>query len=114
MRIKHIEAFLLWVTISLLLPFVISDILAVTKEVQAWPVRDPKDKSSPPKASRKGGWAVVSRSVSDASKQSSSALNFKVPAEFHREFKAYAALRGISMVELLQEGFRLIKGHPGG
>jgi hypothetical protein len=40
-------------------------------------------------------------------------MNFKVPAEFHREFKAYAALRGISMLELLQESFRLVKLHQG-
>jgi hypothetical protein len=37
------------------------------------------------------------------------ALNFKVPDAFHREFKAYAAMRGVSMLELLQEGFRLTK-----
>jgi len=36
-------------------------------------------------------------------------LNFKVSAEFHREFKTYAAQRGVSMLELLQEGFRLVK-----
>lgn len=40
-------------------------------------------------------------------------LNFKVPVEFHREFKSYAAQHGISMVELLQEGFRLIKKQDG-
>lgn len=36
-------------------------------------------------------------------------LNFRVSTEFHREFKTYAAQRGISMLELLQEGFRLVK-----
>jgi HicB family len=41
-------------------------------------------------------------------------LNFKVDPEFHREFKAYAASHGISMVELLREGFVLIKEHRGG
>lgn len=40
-------------------------------------------------------------------------LNFKVPAEFHREFKGYAAARGISMLELLTEGFRLVKERHG-
>jgi hypothetical protein len=40
-------------------------------------------------------------------------LNFKIAAEFHREFKGYAAARGISMVELLVEGFRLVKEHHG-
>jgi hypothetical protein len=41
-------------------------------------------------------------------------LNFKVDPEFHREFKAYAASHGISMVELLHEGFELVKAHRGG
>jgi hypothetical protein len=36
-------------------------------------------------------------------------LNFKVPEKFHREFKTYAAQHGVSMLELLQEGFRLVK-----
>lgn len=40
-------------------------------------------------------------------------LNFKVSTEFHREFKTYAAQRGISMLELLQEGFRLVKERQG-
>jgi hypothetical protein len=40
-------------------------------------------------------------------------LNFKVPAEFHREFKGYAAARGVSMLDLLMEGFRLVKEHHG-
>ncbi len=41
-------------------------------------------------------------------------LNFKVEPEFHRAFKAYAASHGISMVELLREGFDLVKQHRGG
>jgi hypothetical protein len=36
-----------------------------------------------------------------------------VPAEFHREFKGYAAARGVSMLDLLMEGFRLVKEHHG-
>jgi len=40
-------------------------------------------------------------------------LNFKVPVEFHREFKGYAAARGVSMLDLLIEGFRLVKEHHG-
>jgi predicted HicB family RNase H-like nuclease len=34
-------------------------------------------------------------------------LNFKVDPEFHRAFKAYAALHGVSMIEL-------VKTHRGG
>lgn len=36
-------------------------------------------------------------------------LNFKVKAEFKREFKAYATQRDKSMVELLQECFDFYK-----
>ena len=36
-------------------------------------------------------------------------MNFKVSAQFHREFKLYAVQHGISMVDLLQESFRLLK-----
>jgi len=34
-------------------------------------------------------------------------LNFKVAPDFKREFKVYAASQGISMVDLLKEGFAL-------
>jgi len=40
-------------------------------------------------------------------------LNFKVDPEFHKEFKSFAASHGISMVELLREGFELVKEHRG-
>ena len=36
-------------------------------------------------------------------------LNFRVPAQFHREFKIYAVQHGMSMVELLQQSFQLMK-----
>lgn len=36
-------------------------------------------------------------------------INFRVSPEFKREFKGYAASHGISMVELLKEGFELSK-----
>ena len=38
-------------------------------------------------------------------------MNFKVPLQFHREFKIYAAQHDMSMVDLLQESFRLMKVH---
>jgi hypothetical protein len=40
-------------------------------------------------------------------------LNFKVSPEFHREFKAYAAVHGVSMLDLLKEGFALVKQRRG-
>ena len=36
-------------------------------------------------------------------------MNFRVPETFHREFKLYAVQHGISMVDLLQESFRLLR-----
>lgn len=40
-------------------------------------------------------------------------LNFKVSPDFHRDFKLYAAQHGLSMVEVLQQGFELVKAHRG-
>jgi len=38
-----------------------------------------------------------------------SSLNFKVTPEFKKEFKGYAVSQGVTMVELLKEGFALSK-----
>jgi hypothetical protein len=40
-------------------------------------------------------------------------LNFKVPHEFHREFKTFAAQHGKKMVEILQEAFASLKDKYG-
>ncbi len=40
-------------------------------------------------------------------------LNFKVPAEFKRDFKIAAAHKGISQVDLLQEVFKFWSQHHG-
>jgi len=40
-------------------------------------------------------------------------LNFKVPAEFHRDFKTFAAQHSKKMVEVLQEAFALLKESNG-
>jgi len=36
-------------------------------------------------------------------------MNPRVPKTFHQEFKLYAVQHGMSMVDLLQESFRLMK-----
>ena len=36
-------------------------------------------------------------------------LNFKVTNEFKKEFKGYAVSQGMTMLELLREGFELSK-----
>lgn len=40
-------------------------------------------------------------------------LNFKVSANFKREIKTYAASQGITLIDLLEEGFRLVKEKRG-
>ena len=40
-------------------------------------------------------------------------LNFKVPHEFHRDFKTFAAQHSKKMVEVLQEAFALLKEKHG-
>lgn len=47
----------------------------------------------------------VSRNLSRPDREALKPLNFRVPGEFHRQFKTYAAARGMSMVELLEESF---------
>ena len=44
--------------------------------------------------------------VPESSKES---LNFKVNSEFKKEFKGFAVSEGISMTDLLKEGFALSK-----
>ena len=41
-------------------------------------------------------------------------LNFKVAASFKKAFKGYAVAQGMSMVDLLREGFELSKTRRGG
>jgi hypothetical protein len=41
-------------------------------------------------------------------------LNFKVPDAFKRAYKVYAAQQGMTMLELLKEGFELSKQERGG
>jgi hypothetical protein len=36
-------------------------------------------------------------------------LNFKVTSEFKRQFKGYAVSQGMTMLELLKQGFELSK-----
>ncbi len=41
-------------------------------------------------------------------------LNFKVPPEFHREFKTFAASHDISMTALLIEAFNILREQSSG
>ncbi len=40
-------------------------------------------------------------------------MNFRVPAQFHRESKIYAARQGMSMVDVLQKSFALFRKQRG-
>ena len=53
----------------------------------------------------------VEASIDDRENRSS--LNFKVTPVFKREFKGYAVKHGISMIDLLKEGFDLSKRQRG-
>lgn len=70
----------------------------------------------PAKKSRKGQPPIVEMTVGNLEKAEPGTLkplNFKVPAEFHRDFKVYASQQGMSMLDLLQEGFRAVREHRG-
>jgi hypothetical protein len=43
----------------------------------------------------------------DRNSSATETLNFKVTPDFKKEFKVFAASHGISMVDLLKEGFAL-------
>ena len=66
-------------------------------------------KANQEKESRRGAPASVAGSLGKGESAALTPLNFKVPEKFHREFKTYAAQHGVSMLALLQEGFRLVK-----
>lgn len=55
--------------------------------------------------------AAAAESAADAEKDIS--LNFKVSPEFKKEFKGFAVAQGISMTNLLKEGFALSKRQRG-
>ena len=66
--------------------------------------------------SRKGAPPPLNRTVGNLDKPEPNGvenMNFKVAPAFKREFKTYASQQGISMLELLQEGFRLVKEQRG-
>ena len=70
----------------------------------------------PAKKSGKGAPPAVEMTVGNLEKSepgSLKPLNFKVPADFHREFKVYASQQGISMLDLLQESFKAVRQQRG-
>ncbi len=62
------------------------------------------------KASRRNLPQAAATASSDTSESAAlTPLNFKVPHEFHREFKTFAAQHGKKMVEVLLEAFAYLK-----
>jgi hypothetical protein len=51
--------------------------------------------------------AVASSDESGTETEKGTSLNFKVSPEFKKEFKGFAVAQGISMTDLLKEGFAL-------
>jgi hypothetical protein len=72
-------------------------------------------KASLPGAKHKSGSPAEILARRDGSEPATLApLNFKVTKAFRREFKTYASQHDMKMVELLREGFRLIREHHDG
>jgi len=75
-------------------------------------------KIAPPPApkSRKGTPPPLTRAVDNLEKPEPAALqplNLKVPSEFKRELKTYAAQHGRTMTDLLIEAFGLLRAQRG-
>ena len=67
-------------------------------------------KMAPPKKSTKGTPVVQpSNNLSKGSSEDFVGLNFKVEAEFRREFKTFAAEHDLKMNDLLKRSFRLFQ-----
>ena len=52
---------------------------------------------------------IQRRSTEKTSNVVAETLNFKVTSDFKKQFKGYAVSQGITMLELLKEGFELSK-----
>lgn len=68
-----------------------------------------KGKGNPPTTSKKGDPPKTTETRSNLNKPEPGKtvdMNFKVPAEFKRDFKITAAIHGISQKDLLMEIFR--------
>lgn len=69
-------------------------------------------KIPPPKKSAKGVPPPPTKTVGNLDKPASvsaAPLNFKVPSEFRRDFKIYAAQHGKKLNEVLYEAFAALK-----
>jgi hypothetical protein len=53
------------------------------------------------------------RNLEKAPPQDTETLNFKVVAEFKREYKVYAASRGMTMIDLLEQSYQIYKERHG-
>ena len=68
--------------------------------------RPPKREAPPP-------LEETPRNLEKTSPLETETLNFKVTADFKREFKIYAAAHDLTMIELLKEGYRLYRERYG-
>lgn len=72
----------------------------------AKPPRKTSSKGTPPPAGQSGSVGQATKSPSSADLV---ALNFSVPAEFRKEFHAYALAHDLSGKALLEQAFEAIK-----
>jgi len=81
-----------------------------TRDLSAAKSKDAPTRRAPrPLPVRKGAVPVETKDVESAR----GFLNFRVPAEFKREFKTYAASHDMKMNELLRRSFRAYREQQG-
>ena len=57
--------------------------------------------------------AIVGNNLHKPESGSLAPMNFKVDPEFQREFKTFAVMNGMKMVDLLKASFDFYKAHKG-
>ena len=71
-----------------------------------------KVKGTPPTTA--SGPTTVTNNTDKAAKGDLIPLNFAVPAEFKKDFKLFATMNDIAMVDLLKKSFEFYKENKGG
>ena len=56
---------------------------------------------------------ITRTNLNEAEPTALTPMNFKVPETFHREFKLFAVQHGMTMVDLLQQSFLVLKKSRG-
>ena len=76
------------------------------------PPKNKPSKGAPPTDNNETG--AVGNNIKKPASGEYKPLNFKVDAEFNREFRTFAASHDMKLNELLREAFELYREHKGG